>query len=415
VSEIAARSGKALTQLALALAQAEDLDAVLWAVAHEAIALMGLEDCVIYVIDSTRDVCVQRAAYGPKNPEGHDILQPIEIPLGSGIVGEVATSGRPLRIDDVSSDPRYILDDLMRASELAVPILHGGRVIGVLDSEHSQPAFYTQDHEDAFVAIATIAANRVAAAVLQQQLLVARDLAEQAVRSKRDFLVMMSHELRTPMNGIIGLSGLLLKGSADPLQQNLLRELNQAARSFMTLLEDVLTVADLGTDRVELQQQLYSPARMLEAAAALYATPAREKGLELLCEVGEGVPTAATGDAARLRQVLLALVSNAVKFTREGRVTLRVEGDGEGIRFVVSDTGIGIPADQLSSVFDAFTQGAAGLGRHYQGAGLGLSVARGLVERMGGRLEVQSRPGSGSSFIAWLPVEASSGGASRGS
>ena len=409
MSEISVRSGKALTRLASALAQAEDLDAVLWAVAHEAIALMGLEDCVIYVIDGARNVCIQRAAYGPKNPQGYDIYQPIEIPVGQGIVGQVAATGLPVRVEDVSRDPRYIVDDAVRASELAVPIMHNGRVIGVLDSEHSTPAFYTAEHEETFVAIASIAANRFAAAVLQLQLVAARDLAEQAVRSKRDFLVMMSHELRTPMNGIIGLSSILMKGSVDPLQENLLRELNQSARSLMTMLDDVLTVADLGMDRVELQQAPYSPARMVEAAAALYATPAREKGLVLDWHAAEDLPGAATGDAARLRQVLLALVSNAVKFTPSGRVGIRACREGSGLRYSVSDTGIGILPQLLPRLFEPFTQGRGGLGRPYEGAGLGLSVARGLVERMGGRLDVQSTPGEGSEFTVWLPLEGPAG------
>lgn len=415
MSDISALSGKALTRLATALAQAEDLDAVLWAVAHEAIGLMGLEDCVIYVIDAARGVCVQRAAYGPKNPQGYDIYQPIEIRIGEGIVGQVAASGMSVRVDDVSRDPRYIVDDAMRASELAVPILHNGRVIGVLDSEHSTPAFYTIEHEETFIAIASIAANRFAAAVLQQELVAARDLAEQAVRSKRDFLVMMSHELRTPMNGIIGLSGMLMQGSVDPPQQNLLRELNHSARSLMTMLDDVLTVADLGIDRVDLQQVPYSPARMVEAAAALYATPAREKGLVLEWHVAPDLPGAAIGDAARLRQVLLALVSNAVKFTPAGGIKIDARREGAGLRYGVTDTGIGIPTQLLPRLFEPFTQGRGGLGRPYEGAGLGLSVAKGLVERMGGRLDAQSTPGEGSEFAVWLPLEGPAGPPRRAS
>ena len=177
----------------------------------------------------------------------------------------------------------------------------------------------------------------------------------------------------------------------------------------MTMLDDVLTVADLGMDRVELQQTPYSPARMVEAAAALYATPAREKGLALEWHSAADLPGAATGDAARLRQVLLTLVSNAVKFTPAGRITIHARREGGGLRYAVSDTGIGIPAQLLPRLFEPFTQGRGGLGRPYEGAGLGLSVAKGLVERMGGRLAARSTPGEGSEFAVWLPLEGPSG------
>ena len=123
---------EAFTRLAFALARASDLEGVLWAVAHEAIARLDLEDCVIYVVDDARKACVQRAAHGPKNPSGYDILDPIVIPLGKGLVGSVACSGKPERVEDVSRDPRYIVDDAARSSELTVPILHEGRVIAAL-------------------------------------------------------------------------------------------------------------------------------------------------------------------------------------------------------------------------------------------------------------------------------------------
>ncbi len=147
----------------------QEVDDILWDVARLAVARLGLEDCVIYLIDKDRGDLVQRAAFGPKNPKGHEILEPIRIPLGKGIVGSVAVTGNAERIQDTLQDPRYIQDDQMRRSELAVPIFHGETVIGVLDSEHSQRDFFTAWHQDLFVAIASMAGGRIAAARLAEE------------------------------------------------------------------------------------------------------------------------------------------------------------------------------------------------------------------------------------------------------
>lgn len=393
----------ALTRLALALARAEDLDAVLWAVAHEAIGTLKLEDCVVYLVDHDRRLCIQRAAYGPKNPQGFDILHPIQITVGQGIVGEVAASARAIRVDDTRADPRYIVDDASRASELAVPIVHRGQVIGVLDSEHSQPAFFTQSHEDVFAAIAALASTQVAAARLRQELEEARDRAESAVRTKRDFLLMMNHELRTPLHGILGVTSLLADRMSDPTDRELIELADRSARSLMTVLEDVLTIADLGQDRVDLAQAPFDPVRLVSQVVELFAGVARTRRLSLSLLPSARPPAPIIGDQARVRQVLMHLVSNALKFTGRGSVDLRVEAEGEGVRFLVKDTGIGFSPSRVPQLLEAFTQGQSGADRAFEGTGLGLSVAHGLVTRMGGTLEIRSFPGTGTEARVWLP------------
>jgi signal transduction histidine kinase len=397
-------SGQALTRLALALSQAEDLDSVLWAVAREAIARLALEDCVVYLVDAERGVCVQRAAYGPKNPQGFEIHAPIEIPLGAGIVGHVAATGAHVRIDDTAADPRYIVDDAARSSELAVPIVHQGRVIGVLDSEHSAAGFFTQHHVEVFEAIVSLAANRIAAAVLAQELAVARDAAEAAVRSKQDFLRMMSHELRTPLHGILGLGELLRDDLADDGARETLSLMLRSADALAQILTDALTIADLGLERVQFERVPFSPEALTRAVADLFAIDVRGRGLTLRVEVSPTAPAAIAGDPARVRQVLLALLSNAVRFTRAGGVVVRLDGDGGALRVAVEDTGVGIPPDRLDRVWEPFVQAEGGTRRPYDGAGLGLSVARGLVARMGGAIELRSEVGVGTTAELTLPV-----------
>lgn len=161
-----------------------DIDDILWDVANQAVSRMGLEDCVIYLVDETRAHLVQRAAYGPKNPAGREILAPILIPWGQGVVGSAASTGLPQRLADTRLDPRYICDDQMRLSELAVPMFFEGSVIGVIDSEHSKAGFFTAWHQDVFVTLANMAASRIARARLDEQLRALNDRLEEKVRSR---------------------------------------------------------------------------------------------------------------------------------------------------------------------------------------------------------------------------------------
>ena len=161
-----------------------DLDDILWDVANNAVARLGLEDCVIYLVDASGEFLIQRAAYGPKNPRGREILAPIQIPLGKGIVGAAATTGLPVSIPDTRLDPRYICDDQPRLSELALPILLEGRVIGVIDSEHSQPGFFTAVHREILTTIASMTASRVSRALLDDDLRRAHQELEQKITER---------------------------------------------------------------------------------------------------------------------------------------------------------------------------------------------------------------------------------------
>ncbi len=160
----------ALHRFMASLTHFDDLDDILWDVANGAVAHLGLEDCVIYLLDDERTHLVQRAAFGPKNPRGREILAPIRIKIGDGIVGTVAKTGRAERLDDVRTDARYIIDDQARLSELAVPLLLRDEVIGVIDSEHSKGGFFTAEHEQLFTTIANVTAGRIARLLLDEQL-----------------------------------------------------------------------------------------------------------------------------------------------------------------------------------------------------------------------------------------------------
>ncbi|WP_210520260.1 PAS domain-containing hybrid sensor histidine kinase/response regulator [Hymenobacter terricola] len=255
--------------------------------------------------------------------------------------------------------------------------------------------------------------------VTQQALEAAIAAAEVDARAKQDFLANMSHEIRTPLHGILGLTGVLAKTTLSRSQHDYLRLLGESADHLLTVLNDVLTTARLGAGKLQPEATPFSPEELLAGCAALLRPRAREKGLRMRLEkpTGQGL-SLVLGDAHRLRQVLLNLVSNAIKFTETGQVLLRARlvapphGHAEPagtvwLQFTVSDTGVGIAAETLDKVFEPFAQATASTDREYGGSGLGLSISEGLVGLMGGVLRVSSEVGLGSTFaftLAFPPV-----------
>ena len=237
----------------------------------------------------------------------------------------------------------------------------------------------------------------------------ARRKAEEADRAKSEFLANMSHEIRTPMNGVLGMIELLKDTMLTDEQHDFLNAAHESAEALLTLLNDILDFSKIEAGHLELETIDFNLRTLVEGVADTLAQRAESKGLEMACFVEPDCPTYVRGDPGRLRQILVNLVGNALKFTEQGEVAIRVTPEGKDearplVRFTVSDTGIGIPLEQQPAVFRRFVQADASSTRRYGGTGLGLAISRELVELMGGQIGLESEAGRGSTFWFVVPL-----------
>jgi signal transduction histidine kinase len=263
--------------------------------------------------------------------------------------------------------------------------------------------------------------NRMAKAVAdrEHELMAAKDVAENALseaklanNARTDFLATMSHEIRTPLNGIIGYTERLLDGTLEAQQRRYTELIQVSASALLTVANDVLDFSSIEADRLVLQQEPFSLISLIDNTVSIVSSGAEKKGVHLRTEWDADIPNILVGDETRLRQILLNLLNNAVKFTRQGHITARAQyrsssPQGEVIRISVIDTGIGIPPEKRDRLFRRFSQVDRSISREFGGTGLGLAISKRLIELMGGEIGVDSEEGQGSNF--WIELSLPSG------
>jgi two-component system sensor histidine kinase/response regulator len=249
----------------------------------------------------------------------------------------------------------------------------------------------------------TVEARTAELRATNTDLVVARDNAMEASRAKSDFLANMSHEIRTPMNGVLGMTELALDSELTAEQRDCLTTVQSSAESLLSILNDILDFSKIESRKLELEAIPFSIGTLVKDLLKTLSLKADQKGLELLCDLDPAIPAAVVGDPVRVRQVLVNLIGNAIKFTESGHVLLRVseEARGDGctkLHFLVTDTGIGIPPEKHAAIFEAFSQADSSTTRRFGGTGLGLTISATLVKLMAGQMWVESAPGAGSTF-----------------
>jgi signal transduction histidine kinase/ActR/RegA family two-component response regulator len=410
---------KVLNNFAVNLIQISNYDDLVWYVAKEVVGRLGFLDCVIYRLDKESHTLIQVAATGEKNPGERMLLNPMRIPVGTGVTGRVAVQAMPIVIKDLSKYPNYVEDINPALSEICVPLIHGGEVFGVIDCEDPRANHFKDEHLDILTSVASMTSSKIKEGLVvksleannralqdkQNELEKALDdgeIARRANEAKDRFLANTSHELRTPLTGIMGMIDLLDKTELTSEQRELVDIAGKSSEALLAIINDVLDLAKMEAGKIALKEKPINPVATIKEAVEILRPKAEAKGLEYQVKLSEEDDVFMLADASRLRQILFNLVGNAIKFTSEGQilVTLDVKPQEASVSFELSvqDTGIGFAEEAAARIFSRFEQLDASSRKSAEGTGLGLAISTELAAMMGGQLDAESQVGEGSTF-----------------
>ncbi len=413
------RITRIINNFSTSILEQDSVDDILWGIAKNVIAKLGFVDCVVYWVDHEKQLLYQKAAHGPKNPIDFEIYNKISIPLGKGVVGTVAQTGIPELVNDTSIDPRYIVDDTPRLSELAVPIITEDKVIGVIDSEHPERGFFTQEHVEILMNIAQISSIRIMNAIAKKKLGLYKDHLELLVdertmelneaikelkNSNRDlehYAYAASHDLQAPLRTISNFLQVIQMG-----EENLSEESKRymtfvidGTQRMQNLLEGLLEYSSLRSKKMKKRDVRIKDIMEITLHNLSYEIEKTKARIDYPNDF-----PIVKGFSSLLSQLFQNLIANSIKFSQKDippHIKISFQEKEHEYMFEFQDNGIGIETQYKEKVFNLFAR----LNNHedYKGSGLGLSMCERIVEKHDGEIRLVSEGlGKGSKFIFTL-------------
>jgi signal transduction histidine kinase len=402
----------ALGEVGQAISSTLDLETVLKAIVSRAVQLSNMDGGSIYEYDERAEEFRLQAAEN-MSADVVDDIRKAPTRKGDGALGHTAMTLEPTQVSDTLDDSyRSARKELLiRAGYralLAVPLLREGHLLGALLVNRKTPGPFAPEVVDLLKTFATQSALAIQNARLFREIAEKGKQLEVASHHKSQFLASMSHELRTPLNAILGFNEMLLDQVYGELSEDVkapLENMQASGKHLLRLINNVLDLAKIEAGRMELALSDYSVQDTVESVRSTLRPLAESKGLELLATVPQDLPLG-YGDPGRITQCLMNLAGNSLKFTKAGKVEIAVALKDSTLVYRVADTGIGIPPDKIGSLFTEFKQTDATIASEYGGTGLGLSITKKFIEMHGGRIWVESEPGTGSTFTFEVPLRA---------